>query len=130
MVIDDQEPVAEAVSEMLKNLGHDSIYVVDDTKALELIDKYDFDAVMCDLAMPNCTGAELSEKIKQKKEIPVILMTGWLGNLNESDKKYIDEIIQKPFSIEELRDTIQKYVRIKWVINPLYSLNNSDSFSL
>ncbi|MCX7695661.1 MAG: ATP-binding protein [Caloramator sp.] len=113
LVIDDQEPVAEAVSEMLKNLGHDSVYVVDDIEALELIDKYDFDAVMCDLAMPNCTGTELSEKIKQKKDIPVILMTGWLGNLNDSDKKYIDEIIQKPFSIEELRDTIQRICKNK-----------------
>lgn len=113
LVIDDQEPVAEAVSEMLKNLGHDSVYVVDDIEALEIIDKYDFDAVMCDLAMPNCTGTELSEKIKQKKDIPVILMTGWLGNLSDSDKKYIDEIIQKPFSIEELRDTIHRICKNK-----------------
>ncbi|WP_027308775.1 ATP-binding protein [Caloramator sp. ALD01] len=113
LVIDDQEPVAEAVSEMLKSLGHDSVYVVDDEEALKLIEKYDFDAVMCDLAMPNCTGAELSEKIKKMKEIPVVLMTGWLGNLNDSDKKYIDDIIQKPFSIEELKDTIQRICKNK-----------------
>ncbi|SHF25385.1 ATP-binding protein [Caloramator proteoclasticus] len=113
LVIDDQEPVAEAVSEMLRSLGHDSTYVVDDEEALKLIEKYDFDAVMCDLAMPNCTGAELSEKVKQKKDIPVVLMTGWLGNLNDSDKKYIDDIIQKPFSIEELKDTIQRICKNK-----------------
>ncbi|CDF58792.1 ATP-binding protein [Thermobrachium celere] len=113
LVIDDQEPVAEAVSEMLKNLGHISEYVVDDEEALEFINKKDYDAVMCDLAMPNCTGIELAERIKSVKNIPVILMTGWLGNLSEDEKNHVDEIVQKPFSIEELRDVIQKVCKIK-----------------
>ncbi|GFR34875.1 ATP-binding protein [Thermobrachium celere] len=113
LVIDDQEPVAEAVSEMLKNLGHISEFVVDDEEALEFINKKDYDAVMCDLAMPNCTGIELAERIKSVKNIPVILMTGWLGNLSEDEKNHVDEIVQKPFSIEELRDVIQKVCKIK-----------------
>lgn len=108
LVIDDQKPVAEAVAEMLKALGHNAEFVVDDKKALDYILNKEYHAVMCDLAMPNCTGAELAGRIKSLKNIPVILMTGWLGNLNESDREFIDEIIQKPFAVEELREIINK----------------------
>lgn len=108
LVIDDQKPVAEAVSEMLKALGHNAEFVVDDKKAIDNILNKEYHAVMCDLAMPNCTGAELAGKIKSIKNVPIILMTGWLGNLNESDREFIDEIIQKPFAVEELKEIINK----------------------
>lgn len=107
LVIDDQTPVAEAVSEMLKSIGHEVIFTIDDKKAIEIFESQDIDCIICDLAMPNYSGIELSQVFKGiKPNIPFILMTGWPGKLKAEDLNSIDEIVQKPFSIDEINEKI------------------------
>lgn len=109
LVIDDQAPVADAVSEMLKSIGHDVTAVYDDDRAVELFKERDFDCVICDLTMLRHSGAQLARMFKEiKPDIPFILMTGWPGVLKSLDLKYIDEVVQKPFSIEEISSAICK----------------------
>ncbi|KRQ87658.1 Sporulation kinase A [Caloramator mitchellensis] len=109
LVIDDQSQVAAVVSEMLEVLGHNTQVVNDDEKIIETFDKNNFDVVICDLAMPNITGVQISKMIKQrKKDAAFILMTGWLGKLKNDDLDCVDYIINKPFSIEELKKALNE----------------------
>jgi nitrogen-specific signal transduction histidine kinase/CheY-like chemotaxis protein len=112
LVIDDQEPVASAVSEMMKSIGHEVEVSTEDIKAVDIFKEKDFDCVICDLAMPNYSGTQMSEMLKSiKPKIPFILMTGWPGKLKAKDLKCIDDIIQKPFSIEEINNVINKVIK-------------------
>jgi DNA-binding NtrC family response regulator len=114
LVIDDQEPVANAVGEMIKSVGHKVTVSVEDKKAIEIFKQGDYDCVICDLAMPNYSGTQMAEMLKEiKPEVSFILMTGWPGKLKAKDLKYIDSIIQKPFSIEEINAAIVKAVKSK-----------------
>lgn len=109
LIIDDQVHVANAVHEMLSLLGHDCLIITDNGEIDHVLKSKSFDAVICDLAMPGITGVEIAKKIKEKyPKTFFILMTGWLGKLKEEDLIYVDEIMQKPFSIEELRKAIEK----------------------
>jgi CheY-like chemotaxis protein/anti-sigma regulatory factor (Ser/Thr protein kinase) len=109
LIIDDQEAVAKTVSEMLITLGHDVIYAVNEKEAVKKFIDNDIECVLCDLAMPESTGIQMSEKLgRLKTGIPFILMTGWLGKLKESNMTYINEIIQKPFSLDEISEVINR----------------------
>ncbi|GEM_PF-1485324 len=44
---------------------------------LEIFSKKEFYLVFTDLGMPGIPDWEIAEKIKQMKNVPVILMTGW-----------------------------------------------------
>ncbi|WDU84586.1 response regulator [Caloramator sp. Dgby_cultured_2] len=110
LIIDDQVHVANAVNEMLSLLGHDCSVVTDNGEIEHVLKSKSFDAVICDLAMPGITGVEIAKRIKEQyPKTFFILMTGWLGKLKEEDLIYVDEIMQKPFSIEELRKAIEKF---------------------
>ena len=61
--------------------------------------------------MPRTSGVELLRRVReQREEIPVVLMTGFAGLLNEQElQRYgIDEFIIKPLSSEDLGATLRR----------------------
>lgn len=112
LVIDDQIHVAEAVSEMLKSTGHEVVFTTDDKLAIDIYKNQGIDCVLCDLAMPNYSGIEMSQILKEfKNDVPFILMTGWPGKLKSEDLRFIDEVVQKPFSIDDINEKIYSAVK-------------------
>lgn len=111
MVLDDQIQVADAISEMLRSCGCDIISVSDTDEAFEIYKKNDFDCILCDLALGSMSGVEISEMFRGFKKVPFILMTGWAGKIKNKDLKYIDAVIQKPFSIEEINKVINEVIK-------------------
>lgn len=109
LVIDDQQAVAQTVSEMLKVLGHDAVFVMDEKEAYELFTKYAFDCVLCDLALRNKSGMEVAKVLKElNPQIPVLLMTGWTGKFKSDELQAVDRVLSKPFSLKELSRVIQE----------------------
>jgi len=107
LIIDDQVQVANVVSEMLKILGHNCVTILD-AKEVDKLDLKDFDVVMCDLAMPDVSGVEVAKRVKSKSRVYFILMTGWVGKLKDEDLAFIDYVIQKPFSMEDLKKALEE----------------------
>jgi signal transduction histidine kinase/CheY-like chemotaxis protein len=107
LVIDDQIAVAQTVSKMLNSIGHEAVYVTNDSEALELFNREKFDFVLCDLAMQNLSGVQMAKIFKKiNNNVPFILMTGWLGKLKSEDLRNVDRVIQKPFSIDEINEVL------------------------
>lgn len=114
LVIDDQLAVAQTVCEMLKTLGHEVVYLTEEKDVVDVFKKDNFNCVFCDLALKNQSGLELSKIIKQiDSNVKLILMTGWPGRLKSEDIKYIDKMIAKPFSIDDLRKTLNEVLEPK-----------------
>lgn len=114
LVLDDQPAVAQTVSEMLKVLGHDAIYITDEIEAMKLYNEYSFDCVFCDLALKNISGIEVSKMLKKENEnVPIILMTGWTGKFKAEDLKNVDRILNKPFSLSELSNILNDTMNSK-----------------
>ena len=52
LVVDDEEPVANLVARLLRELGHQPIVVNSGIEALELIARDSFDLILSDVKMP------------------------------------------------------------------------------
>ncbi len=67
--------------------------------------------VLSDLGMPGMSGWQIAEKVKSiNRGVPVVLITGWDIQQKESEMKdsYVDLIIQKPFEVDQVLNTVQE----------------------
>jgi len=108
LVIDDGDTVRNLISELLINAGYDVVTAKDGEEGLNRFDETHFDLVITDLVMPKYDGNEIAKRIRRsKKNIPVIGITATPGDF---DKNYLDLVIEKPFSLEELTKCIKAII--------------------
>ena len=77
LVVDDDEPHAEAVAESLERVGYECVVAGSGTEGLRLIEEQNFDIVLTDLIMDDVGGMEVLAKAK--RELPdaeVVILTG------------------------------------------------------
>jgi len=114
LFIDDDSIIAEVVPYSLTHLGYQVVVETEPKKALALFtkDPYQFDIVMTDQIMPQFTGLEIAEKIHQlRHDIPIIICTGYQKqDVNIEHVPFIKAIINKPFEIKKLIQTIDQVI--------------------
>ena len=107
MIVDDESNILEVSRLILEQQGYKVSSFKDGHSAFKTFSQNPkrFDLIITDMAMPKMTGSELSIKILNiRKDVPIILCTGYSENLNEEAaleigiKKYI----QKPISGQDL----------------------------
>ncbi len=79
LVVDDDEPLAAMIGQMVRRMGYLSVVCCRPTDALALFSGASarFNAVILDEMMPDMRGTELIPRLLEIKEnIPIILMTG------------------------------------------------------
>ncbi|MCJ7496799.1 MAG: response regulator [candidate division Zixibacteria bacterium] len=105
LAIDDQKIIRDLLESILLGLGH-SIKVASSGKdGLVLFQQDGFDLVITDLGMPEMSGWEVSQRVKEiRKETPVIMITGWgVSFEQEKIKEFgVDYLLPKPFRVEQL----------------------------
>jgi len=113
LVIDDEITITKLSSRILKSLGYDVVTVNNITDTLEIFrsEPYAFDLVITDLAMPKMSGIKLSKEIISiRKDIPIILCSGYSNELSEKDLKAhgIKMSLNKPINKNTLAITVRK----------------------
>jgi len=109
LVVDDEEMVRSIVTQLLSLNDHEVDRASSGSEALALFEKKHYDIVFTDFGMPEMTGAELARHLRERApNLPVILLTGYTDTEEAVDD--VDDILSKPFKLEELEATIQKYV--------------------
>ena len=104
--VEDDEIIKENVSLMLDLLGHKGDTARSGKEALEYLDKNSYDLVITDIGMPQMSGWQLADIIKEKFKgrMKVAVVSGW-GNQIEDAKKIehgVEYVLSKPFRIEQL----------------------------
>ncbi len=111
LVVDDDEEILGIVRDMLRFRGYGVVAAADGEKALEIIEREEFDLVLTDLGMPGVNGWDVARTAKEKNpELPVILLTGWGAQYEEENlhDRGVDLVLSKPLSWEKLTETINK----------------------
>lgn len=111
LVIDDEEFIRESVSKILKGAGFNPITAANLAEASQLIQTEKFDLVICDVMLPHLGGFEIVDRLKddpERKDIPVIIMTGMENDVLKMTISHANSILTKPFSSQQLLDEIKK----------------------
>jgi CheY-like chemotaxis protein len=109
LVVDDEEMVRSIVTQLLSLNDHEVDRASSGAEALEMFGENHYDIVFTDFGMPEMTGAELARRLHERApDLPIILLTGYTDTDTAVDE--VDDILSKPFKLEELQASIQKYV--------------------
>jgi two-component system response regulator HydG len=111
LVVDDDEPHAQAVAESLSRVGYDCTVAVGGREALRLIEEHDFDIVITDLVMEPVGGLEVLQKAKQElPDAEVVILTGHstVQTAVRAMQAGAATYLTKPLDINELRAVADK----------------------
>lgn len=115
LVVDDQEDITRLWQNYFISLGYIVSVAADGDKALEMIvsNPTKFDVVVTDLTMPVMSGDELALKLqKLKLDIPIILCTGYSGELTKETCRDIgiNRLLIKPVKLSLLGQTVREII--------------------
>lgn len=98
LIIEDEKPLAHALSLKLSHEGYEVITTGSGEEGLQFLSKEKFDLVLTDLIIPGVDGFKVLETIQEKKmKVPVIVIT----NLNqEEDKKRVFDLGASAFFVK------------------------------
>jgi CheY-like chemotaxis protein len=113
LVVEDNSDVGSFATNALAELGHFTVLAANGEEALAKLatGAAAFDAVFSDVVMPGMTGIELGQTIRNLyPDLPVLLTSGYSSVLAEQGTHGF-ELLQKPYSLDELSRAIRRVVR-------------------
>ena len=115
LIVEDEKPISDIIAFNLKREGWDTVQAFDGKEGLEKALTESFDIILLDIMLPEMDGFEVLSKIREKSEVPVIMVT---AREEERDKIFglergADDYVTKPFSIAELMARIKANTRRK-----------------
>lgn len=113
LIVEDENGIAIMEKNYLVKNGFEVEIAEDGAKALEVLENNEFDLVILDLMIPKIPGEEVLKIIRDKSNLPVILVT---AKVNEEDvlkgfRYGADDYIKKPFSGLELVERVKAVIR-------------------
>jgi two-component system NtrC family sensor kinase len=117
LVVEDNIEVGTSAADALTELGYAPTLVGSAMQALaELAGNAErYDVVFTDVVMPGMTGLDLAREIRRRYyDLPVVLTSGYSQVLSQ-DGSHGFELLQKPYSIEQLARALDKVGRWKHV---------------
>ncbi|MCJ2052386.1 PAS domain-containing hybrid sensor histidine kinase/response regulator [Methylobacterium sp. J-070] len=110
LVVEDNVEVGRFATQILEDLGHQTVWVTNAEEALLEIEKipFRFDAVFSDVVMPGMGGIELARALQRRvPDLPVVLTSGYSHVLAEEGAHGFN-LIQKPYSVEQLSRVLRQ----------------------
>jgi len=113
LVVDDEPIVREVVVRYLEREGYTTLEADHGDRARELLQQQTPDLVVLDVMLPGTDGLELCRWIRDRSELPVILLT---ARGEEADRIVglelgADDYVTKPFSPRELAARVRTVLR-------------------
>ena len=112
LIVDDEESVAIVLAAGLsRSKQYDVETATSGTDALTKFQANRFDLILTDYRMPDMSGIELSQKIRQiDPQAVIMLMTAYDSSQvrQQADKLDLHEYIQKPIPVADVRAIVEK----------------------
>lgn len=109
LVVDDEERIRKSLSGLLQDNGYEVVTAGNGLECLQIMSAQDFDLVILDIVMPEMSGIEVLQKIKEKyKDTEVIIITGYADKEKAIATFRLNayDFIEKPFESREILNTI------------------------
>jgi DNA-binding response OmpR family regulator len=110
LLIEDDPGIAKLIADFLGGNGYEVTVKVDGPEALEHIRQAGLPHIaLIDLMLPTMHGFEVSSRIKQMADVPIIFVTSVADKdtVVQGLRKYAEDFINKPFELRELEARIE-----------------------
>jgi len=113
MVVDDEQAILRMLSRTLEPEGYGVILADNGSSALALLEECRPDLVILDIMMPGLDGFQVLDLIRQRSNVPVIMLTarGEVTTLRDALALGADDYVKKPFGRGELLARIRAKLR-------------------
>src|SRR5262245_29275504 len=113
LFVDDEVSLQELMRAELPRLGHEVTVCPDGRTALKALEKATFDAAILDLKMPDMTGIQVLERLKQvSPDTEAVMMTGYASKETAVEAMRLGafDYIEKPCKLVEIEAILLKIV--------------------
>ncbi|MFN4285120.1 MAG: response regulator transcription factor [Lacibacter sp.] len=113
LLVEDEEPLQEALKLNLELEGYSVTAVSDGAAALAAVEQEYFDLIIMDVMLPELDGISATESIRiRNQEVPILILS---AKNTSSDrvlglKTGADDYLTKPFNLEELLLRVEKLI--------------------
>jgi two-component system response regulator RegX3 len=113
LVVEDEQSFSDALSYMLRKEGYEVAVAGNGPDGLTEFDKGGADLVLLDLMLPGLSGLEVCRQLRQRSDVPVIMLTAKDAEVDKVVGLEIgaDDYVTKPFSARELLARIRAVLR-------------------
>ena len=113
LIVDDDREIVDSIAIFLAAEGYEIFKAYDGMEALELLSEEDIHLMLLDIMMPRLDGIKTLLKLRESKNIPVILIS---AKSEDADKIFgltagADDYITKPFNPSELVARVKSQLR-------------------
>lgn len=118
LIVEDEEPIADALALIVSEAGHESIIARHGRQALEIARVRPPELIFTDLMMPIMDGVEFIAALRAEWQYglgplpPIVLMTA--GGMGRAEKAGADEVLPKPFDMTTIEAILRRYIRSGW----------------
>ena len=126
LVCDDDKEILEAISIYLQNEGYHVFKASNGKEALEIVDEKEVHLIIMDIMMPEIDGLRATLKIREEKNIPIIMLS---AKAEDTDKILglnigADDYVTKPFNPLELIARVKSQLRRYTTLGSLETREN------
>ncbi|GAB3040949.1 DNA-binding response regulator PmrA [Acinetobacter apis] len=113
LIIEDDFMIAESTITLLKYHGFDVEWFNNGLDGLSELSKQQFDLILLDLGLPMMDGMQVLKQVRQKTQIPVLIISArdQLENRVDGLNQGADDYLIKPYEFEELLARIHALLR-------------------
>lgn len=113
LIIEDDQNIAELERDYLGLNGFEAEIETDGRKACEKALAGGYDAILVDLMLPGMDGYDIIRRVRQKYEVPVLVVSARQEELDKIRGLEIgaDDYLTKPFSPAELAARVKSHIR-------------------
>ena len=112
LVVDDDADMAAICSLVLESEGYKTERATNGVEAYDILATDDVDVVLLDIMMPVLDGITVCKMVKEDPklhDLPVIMMSASDRLRDEARKSRADAVLEKPFDIDLLVDTVGRF---------------------
>ena len=113
LVVEDEESFSDALGYMLRKEGFEVAIAATGPDGIAEFDRNGADVVLLDLMLPGLSGLEVCRQLRQRSDVPVIMLTAKDAEVDKVVGLEIgaDDYVTKPFSARELVARIRAVLR-------------------
>lgn len=125
LLVDDEANILKSVSAFLSMSGYEVETAERPSRALKMLERGEFQVLISDVRMPEMSGHELLEAVRQKfPDLTLLLMTafGTIKDAVAAMRKGAFDYLSKPVDGEELLAILEKIARHRDLVSEVKSL--------